>query len=129
MPHVRQVRDLGAGRSHWIISGPAGLSFEWNALVTEFIPNEVIAWETEPGAAIEHAGVIRFDRNIDGSTRIDIRMSYNPVLGAIGHLIARMLGKDPKHLMDEDLIRFKSLLEHGKATTAGQTITRDEISI
>lgn len=129
MERVRQIKDLGNGRSHWVVSGPAGVSVEWDAVVTEFVPNELIAWKTEEGSAIEHAGLVRFEPQPDGSTRLDIRMSYNPVAGALGHLVALLSGSDPKHAMDAELIRFKSLLEHGKASAAGKHVTREEVEI
>jgi uncharacterized membrane protein len=41
-------------------------------------------------------------------------MVYNPVGGAVGHAIARLFRADPKHQMDDDLLRMKTLLETGK---------------
>ncbi len=73
-------------------------------------------------AAIENAGIARFEANPDGSTRLDIRMSYNPPAGALGHLIASMFGADPKHAMDEDMVRFQSILERGKTTAHGEEV-------
>lgn len=127
MSQVREVRDLGEGRSRWVVDGPAGVPVEWDAVITELVSNEVLAWKSVPGAAIGNAGIIRFQPNPDGGTRIDIKMSYNPPAGAIGHTVARFFGADPKTAMDEDLVRFKSLIEVGK-TTADETVTREEIS-
>ena len=41
-------------------------------------------------------------------------MSYNPPAGWRGHGIAKAFGVDPKHSMDEDLVRMKTLIETGK---------------
>jgi uncharacterized membrane protein len=38
-------------------------------------------------------------------------MSYNPPGGAVGHAIARLLGRDPKQEMDDDLMRMKAFIE------------------
>ena len=38
-----------------------------------------------------------------------------------------LIGASPKKLMDDDLVRLKSLFEHGKATGRFGLITRDEI--
>jgi uncharacterized membrane protein len=57
----------------------------------------------------------------------DNPMSYNPPAGAIGHVIASLFGSDPKHAMDEDIVRLKSLLEEGKASVSGRTITLEEL--
>jgi uncharacterized membrane protein len=54
-------------------------------------------------------------------------MTYNPPAGALGHAVASLLGSDPKRAMDEDLLRFKSLLEEGKASARGRTITREAL--
>jgi uncharacterized membrane protein len=58
-------------------------------------------------------GRIRFQPNPDGSTRLDIRISYNPVAGGLGHAVAALFGADPKTQMDEDLLRMKTLIETG----------------
>jgi uncharacterized membrane protein len=120
MSHVRQVRKTGDGRSHWVAAGPGGTEVEWDAVVTECDPNRVVAWRSEPGSTVGNAGIVRFDPNPDGGTRIDIRMSYNPPAGGLGHVVAALFGADPKRAMDEDLVRFKSLLEDGKTTTPRQ---------
>jgi uncharacterized membrane protein len=62
-----------------------------------------------------------------GGTRIQIRLSYNPPAGALGHGVAALLGSDPKRAMDEDLVRFKSLLEDGRTRAHGQTVRRDAL--
>lgn len=95
------------------MSGPAGVPVEWDAEITERIPNKTIAWKTVPGATVEHAGIVRFDPNPDGTTRVEIRMSYNPPAGAIGHVVASLFGADPKSEMDADLARMKTLIETG----------------
>jgi uncharacterized membrane protein len=114
MSHVREVKDLGDGRSHWVVAGPAGTSVEWDAVITSFTPNEVLAWRAEPNSIVQHAGIIRFLSNPDGSTTVNIRLSYNPAIGGVGHIVASLFGADPKSQMDEDLVRMKSFIETGK---------------
>lgn len=126
MSHLCEVRDLGGGRSHWVAEGPGGMPVRWNAVLTRFIPNQVLAWRSEPGSAVAHAGVIRFERRGPSATRVDIRLSYNPPAGALGHFAATLFGTDPKSAMDEDLVRLKSLLETGKASAPGKRMTREE---
>ncbi|HUP00499.1 MAG TPA: SRPBCC family protein [Gemmatimonadota bacterium] len=127
MSHIREVRDLGDGRSRWTAAGPAGAPVTWNAVVTRQVPDEVLAWRSEPGSTIENAGVIHFEPASGEGTRIDIRMSYNPPAGAIGDAVAGLLGTDPRSAMDEDLVRFKSLIEEGRATAGGETVTREDL--
>lgn len=113
MSNVQGVRDLGNRRSHWIVAGPARVPVEWDAVITELIPNQVLAWRSEPGAAVQHAGIIRFESAIEGSTRVHIRLSYNPPAGAAGHAVATLFGADPKRQMDADLVRMKTFIETG----------------
>lgn len=128
MTHVREVRDLGNGRSHWTVAGPMGISVEWDAVITKQTQNEVLAWKSIAGSPIANAGIIRFDPNHNGGTRVTIRLSYNPPAGAFGHLVATLFGADPKHEIDDDLVRLKSLIDVGKATAHGHTVTREEVA-
>jgi len=112
MSRVREVRDFGDGRSHWIVRGPGNTTVEWGAVITENVPNRILAWKTEPGALVAHAGIVHFEAEGD-ATRIQIRFSYNPPGGAAGHTIAWLLGADPKRTLDEDLVRMKSFVETG----------------
>jgi uncharacterized membrane protein len=127
MQHVRQVRRSNERMSHWVVDGPMGAAVKWDAEVTEVVPNQVLAWKTVPGSIIEHAGVVRFERIDDHTTRLDIRMSYNPPAGVIGHAVASLFRRDPKHELDDDMLRLKSLLEEGKARAHGHQVTREEI--
>lgn len=111
MSNVRDVRETGENRSHWVVAGPAGVSVEWDAVVTNYIPNRSIGWKTLPGSPIEQSGIVSFQPNPDGTTRVEIKMSYNPVAGALGHAIAFVFGADPKSEMDADLMRMKSMIE------------------
>jgi uncharacterized membrane protein len=115
MSHLREVRRTGDRLSHWVAAGPAGSSLEWNAMITEDVPNQRISWKSLSDAAVATEGTVRFLPRPDGGTRVDVRMSYNPPAGALGHAIASFLGADPKHAMDDDLVRLKSLLENGRA--------------
>ncbi|MBI5545369.1 MAG: SRPBCC family protein, partial [Deltaproteobacteria bacterium] len=125
MSHLKEVRPIGGGRWHWTVAGPADMPFEWDAEVTRFVPNEVLAWKSLGGATVGNAGIIRFMQEGEG-TRIQIRMTYNPSAGAVGHAFAKLLGADPKKMMDDDLLRLKSLLEKAKASgRAGQVEAED----
>jgi len=113
MTNVREVRLREDGVSHWVVAGPGGIPVEWDAVTTRMEPNRLLSWETVPGSTVEHAGTIRF-RPDDGGTRLDIEMSYRPPAGALGHVVARLFGADPKSEFDQDLLRFKTFLETGR---------------
>lgn len=119
MTHVREVRrredSETSDRWHWIVRGTSGLEFEFDSRITTQEPNRYIAWTSEPGSLVEHTGAVRFTPNEDGSTTAEVRMIYRPVAGAVGHVIAKLLGDDPKRQLDDDLLRLKAFLETGVA--------------
>ena len=110
MSNVREVRDLGAQRSRWVVSGPGGVPVEWTAVLTEQEENRLLAWRSEPGSVLENAGVIRFARE-GGGTRIDLRFCYSPPSGPAGRSLSEFFGADPRTRVNEDLARLKTLLE------------------
>jgi uncharacterized membrane protein len=112
MPHVVEVSDLGRRRSHWVVKGPGGTEFSWNAVLTEQTRPQRLAWRSEPGAEIPQSGSIQFEAQ-RGGTLVTVRMSYTPPAGVIGHGLATLLGADPKARMDEDLARMKAFIERG----------------
>lgn len=112
MSHVSEVRNLGAGRSHWMVSGPAGIPVEWDAVLTESSRPGKLAWRTDEDAPVRHTGEVHFEPELTG-TRVSVHMSYAPPAGAIGHVLASLLGADPKREMDDDLMRMKAFIETG----------------
>jgi uncharacterized membrane protein len=110
MSNVREVRDMGSGRSHWVVSGPGGVPIEWFSLITQQVPGETLAWRSRPGSMLENAGVVRF-RAEEGGTRVDLRFCYHPPAGGAGEAVAELLGADPRAKLNEDLGRLKALLE------------------
>ena len=75
---------------------------------------------------MRHAGSMSFEPT-DLGTRIDLRVSYEPVGGRIGQAIAAVLGGNPKRALDDDMLRFKSLLERGKTRAHGAEVSRDDV--
>lgn len=113
MRHIEEVHDVGEGRSRWTAAFPGGVRFHWTTVLTRSVPNKELQWQTEPDSLVQHAGTIKFAQNPDGSTAVHIRVSYNPPGGAIGHAVAALLGTDIKHVLDEELMRLKSVIETG----------------
>ena len=65
---------------------------------------------------------IRFEPATGGrGTTVRVSLKYDPPGGALGALVARLFGENPDQQIDEDLRRFKQLIESGEtATTTGQ---------
>jgi uncharacterized membrane protein len=110
MTNVRQVQDLGDGRSRWVVSGPGRRALQWNAVVTGREKNALLAWRSEPGSIFNNAGAIRFSPEESG-TRIDVRFCYSPPTGRAGRAVAEFFGGDPRTRLNQDLAQLKSLLE------------------
>jgi uncharacterized membrane protein len=83
-----------------------GRSKEWEAEITEQIPDERIAWRSRAGDA--NAGVVTFHRLAPDRTRVMLQLEYDPegalenVADAVGVVSARVKG---------DLQRFKEFIE------------------
>lgn len=131
MANVVEVERTGSNCWHWVVRGPAGTHLEWDACLSVFEPERVLSWKTLPGAALPNAGSVHFTPTSETETRVDLRVSIHPpagALGSIGHAIAALLGRDPETEMDEDLARFKALMEEGRITTVeGETVLRGDI--
>jgi len=123
MKHLDSVQLTGENRSHWKAAGPAETSLRWDAEVTVDQPSQLLAWHSVPDAEIEHAGTVAFERAPGGrGTIVRVQLRYRPPVGASGDgLIDKLFGDDPERQIDEDLRRFKALLETGEIpTTEGQ---------
>jgi uncharacterized membrane protein len=128
MSHLREVRKVDEGRSHWVAVGPAGIPVEWDAEVTDWVPQQFLAWKSVDGATVQMTGTVRFRPTDQGETEIDVQLSYNPPAGAVGHAIAFLSGIDPKQAMEEDMVRLKSLLEEGKTRADGEQVRVEEVT-
>jgi len=120
LSHVREVKRIGPDRTHWVVAGPGGAPVEWDAVVTKRVPHEEIAWRTVEGALLEHEGSVRFHPVAHDVTQVQIRMTYRPVGGALGHGVAAVLGRDPASLIGDDLSRLAGQLR-GVRPAVGET--------
>jgi len=112
MRNVYEVREGQDRHTRWAVRGPLGTTLRFETEITAQEPDRLISWTTMPGAGIQHAGRVTFEPT-DGATRVIVRLTYNPVLGRIGHAVARLTGRAPKRLLDQDLMRMKAYLETG----------------
>lgn len=111
VPRVRRVRASDAWKSHWVVRGILGRTVEWDALITEDLPDETIAWRTLPFSDFEHRGRVRFVPLGSEASRIDVDVDCLLPGGAVGALIARLTGCDPRAALRGALRRFRTLLE------------------
>jgi uncharacterized membrane protein len=114
MQHVERVEVTGDGRSHWIAKGPAGKKIEWDAQIVDDVSGALISWRSLPGADVRNAGVVRFRKAGDHRTEVVVDLTYDAPGGALGAVIAKLLGDQPSQHLGDDLRRFKQVLETGE---------------
>jgi uncharacterized membrane protein len=115
MTHLKQVTDLGDGRSHWEARGPADATIEWSAEIINEVENKVLGWRSLPGSDVITAGSVNF-RPVRGdrSTQLSVHLQYEPPAGRAGAFLSRLLGRHPSSMIREDLRHLKQLLEAGE---------------
>src|SRR5215217_4681488 len=123
MRHVESVVDMGDGHSQWKVKGPAGMEVEWHATIIADVPGEVITWRSLEGSDVDHAGAVRFERATGGrGTIVKVNIEYNPVGGVLGAAVAKLFGEEPEQQLDDDLRRFKQVLEVGEVVVSDATL-------
>jgi uncharacterized membrane protein len=104
MSGIEQVRQTDDTHLHWK-ANIAGRTAEWDAEITEQVPDKVIAWRATEGAT--NSGRVQFDGS-DSQTQISLEMDVEPE-GAVERA-ADMMGYLQQQVR-EDLNRFKQLIE------------------
>ncbi|MES2537564.1 MAG: SRPBCC family protein [Pseudomonadota bacterium] len=113
MDSVLEIRQLDDTHLHWR-ARIGGKEVEWDAEITEQIPDKRIAWRSIGGA--RNAGAVTFQKLSDSSTRITLQMEYDP--RGFAENAADMLGAVRMQLK-ESLKRYKELVEsRGQETGA-----------
>jgi uncharacterized membrane protein len=128
MPNLESVTVQSGTRSHWVVKGPMGTRFEWDAEIINDKPHELIAWRTA-GSRVEHAGSVHFEARPDGGTMVRVSLQYHPPAGELMHLVAALFGEDPGVRIEEDLTRLKDALFHAhEDRDAQQTASIDALA-
>jgi uncharacterized membrane protein len=111
MEGVQEVRQLDDTHLHWR-ARVGGKETEWDAVITEQIPDERIAWTNTSGA--RNAGVITFHKLDPQTTKLMLQVDYDPE-GAVEN-IGSALGMVGRRV-EGDLERFKEFVESRGAET------------
>ena len=106
MRHVKSVTYYDDQNSHWVVDvdGPR----EWDAINEGWRTNSRIGWRATRGP--KNAGEILFDPIDDRTTRVFVRLQYDPSGGAA-----------LERALQEDLERFAKIL--AQTTRKGRSLT------
>jgi uncharacterized membrane protein len=119
MTHLVEVRVLDEKRSTWVAKAPGFGTVEWDAIITDERPDELIAWHSARDAQVHNTGSVRFHDATGGrGTEVKVVLQYHPPAGALGAAVARLFGENPEQQIEADLRNFKSILETGEIPVA-----------
>ncbi|HEX5070098.1 MAG TPA: SRPBCC family protein [Vicinamibacterales bacterium] len=117
MPNIERVDEIGGDRTHWVACAPGGIHLEWDAVVLQRIPGELISWKSLPGSDVATAGSVRFESANGHGTRVTVNLQYSGPGGKVSAALAKLIGRSPAGDTHEGLRRLKSLLEAGEVPT------------
>ncbi len=122
MPYIESVQVLDDRRSIWRTRRLANRALEWESLIDQDVPNQLVGWRSSRGAPVASTGSVRFRPAPGGrGTEVHLKLEYEPPAGRLGYAVAKVLGEDPMGGLRESLRRFKQLMEAGEIpTTEGQ---------
>ena len=113
MDKVEEVKQLDDKHLHWRAS-MAGKTEEWDAVISEQLPDERIAWTSTSGAT--NAGVVTFHYIDPNTTRVMLQLDFEPE-GLVEN-VGSALGI-PQKQIEGDMERFKKFIEaRGQETGA-----------
>src|ERR1700755_3279551 len=75
MDGVREIRQLDERHTHWKTE-IGGVKREFDAEITEQLPDERVAWKSVEGE--KQAGVVSFHRLDDTRTRVTVQLEFEP---------------------------------------------------
>jgi uncharacterized membrane protein len=119
--YLVSVTPSDAGRTRWIVAGPAGLRASWEAELTADEPSRLLAWRSVAGSNVDIGGSVRFDLAPgERGTEIKVILTYAPPAGRLGAIAAALTGGGGDRLVREALRRFKQLQETGEIADASR---------
>lgn len=122
---VRRVERFGT-QSHWLVNID-GHDLEWDAQITQVVPNESIGWKSLSGP--KHTGRISFSP-LGNQTVVHVLMNYAPPLGTLGSALP--VDSHLEQWIERGLREFKSALEReaGQRTgTTGARLEQEEVTL
>jgi uncharacterized membrane protein len=109
---VQSIDQLDDRRLHWKVK-IAGVEREFDAEITEQLPDERVAWKSVSGE-VDHAGVVTFHRLSDESSRVAVQLDWTAE--NLVEKVGAALGIDNASVKS-DLRHFKEFIEGRGAET------------
>ena len=120
MKGVKKVTQLDDQRLHWEAE-IAGKNKEWDARITDQVPDQLIAWQSDGGEY--NAGAVHFRAVNPNRTRINLQLMYDPE-GIVEK--TRDAPEVVSSRVQNDLERFKEFIENrGQETGAWRGTIRE----
>jgi uncharacterized membrane protein len=113
MEGVERVEQLDDKRLHWVADF-GGSTHEWDAEITEQVPDESIAWRSLDGKT--NTGQVRFRPAERGKTEVTVEMGWEPE--GIKEKVGGALGFDSRQIKG-DLERFEEFLDERGGQESG----------
>ena len=112
MEGVEEIRQIDDTHLHWV-ADIGGTRHEWDAVITEQLPDERVAWRNTDGK--DNAGVVTFHKLSDDQSKLMVQLDFVPegIKEKVGDLIGA-----PDRRVKSDLERFKELVE-SRGTESG----------
>ncbi|MEV7190195.1 SRPBCC family protein [Streptomyces sp. NPDC093510] len=114
MEGVQRIEQRTDTLTHWVTKVD-GVEREFDAAITEQIPDERVAWTTVDGQA-KQAGVVTFHRLDESRTKVMLQMHFDP--DGLAETVGDKLGF-VKRQVTGDLGRFKRFIEKRDGVETG----------
>jgi uncharacterized membrane protein len=111
---IKEVKKLAPKKYRWTVE-IAGISFEWDAVITQFERPVKFGWSSVKG--LKNSGAYKL-RAVDGGTRVYFTMEYHLPLGILDRLAGSLMENFMESVAQEVLTNVKRRLE-GKGMKKG----------
>lgn len=111
MKGVKKVTQLDDQRLHWEAE-IAGKNKEWDSRITDQVPDQLIAWQSDGGEY--NAGAVHFSAVSPNRTRINFQLMYDPegIEGNTGDVLEVVSNR-----VEKNLEGFKEFIENRSQET------------
>ncbi|MCU1546549.1 MAG: cyclase [Homoserinimonas sp.] len=103
---VKSITQVDDVNTHWKVN-IGGVEREFDARITEQLPDERVAWNST-GGDDNHAGVVTFHKLSPSTTRVTVQLDWTPT--GVAEKVGAAVGVDD-HAIKNDLKNFKEFIE------------------